>query len=127
VSERTPISRRIIYFGQPGVVVCDARCSKAWGINNRPSISFSDDPDNYAYLADDELGQAPADPGTYEGGCAKPTEPGERLNKWCVRECERLATSRSCRGDEVVEAPDLSRRLYNQPWLHETDDTGASS
>jgi hypothetical protein len=113
-----PIARRIIYFGQPGVVICDARCDKAWGINHRPQVQFSDDPDDTAFLSDAELGEAPADPGTYEGGCAKPTEPSERLNKWCVRECERSAMSKSGRGDEVVEARDFSCRLYNQPWKH---------
>jgi hypothetical protein len=116
-----PIARRVIYFGQPGVVICDARCDKAWGINNRPLVQFSEDQDDTAFLADNELGEAPADPGTYEGGCAKPTEPSERLNKWCVRECERSAMSRSGRGDEVVEAPDFSKRLFNQPWKHAGD------
>lgn len=112
------IARQITYFGQSGVVVCDAKCSKAWGINSRPNVSFSDEPDDTAYLADDELGEAPVDPGTYEGGDAKPTCPGERLNKWCVRECERSRISKAGKPREIVEAPDLSRRLYNMPWLH---------
>lgn len=113
-----PIARRIIYFGQPGAVVCDARCDKAWGLHNRPSVWLSTDPDDYAFLADHELGEAPDDPGTYEGGHAKPTDPSERLNKWCIRECERSRISQTGRGDEMIEAPSFSRRLYNQPWKH---------
>ena len=66
----------IIYFGKSARVECDGNCKKAWGINSRP-----DKPD-------DELGAAPEDPGTYEGGHAKPKE-GEEMNKWCIRECER--------------------------------------
>lgn len=80
----------ITYFGQPCVVACDAKCVKAWGINNRPKHQHSDDSDDYTFFTDEELPDpAPRDPGTYEGGHAKPRTPEERLNKWCVRECER--------------------------------------
>jgi hypothetical protein len=118
IPSATPIARRVISFGSPAVVCCDAQCSKAWGINSRPKIVLSDDPDDIAYLADSELDEAPANPGTYEGGCAKPYTTAERLNKWCVRECERSSMSKTGRNDEVVEAPDFSRRRYNMPWLH---------
>ena len=72
------------------------------------------DPDDTAYLADGELGDAPADPGTYEGECAKPTDYDDptRQNKWCCRECER---SRIYDAGAVVELSDFSRRVYNQP------------
>lgn len=83
------ISKVIMYFGRQAVLACDARCDKAWGINARPRVQLSDDPNDYAFRADHELGTAPVDPGTYEGGHAKPASPERRLNKWCARECER--------------------------------------
>lgn len=85
------LMKDVLYFGKPVTVGCDEQCHKAWGINNRPKRQLSDDPDDYVFLADHELGFAPADPGTYEGECAKPREKSERMNKWCVRECERNA------------------------------------
>ncbi len=93
----------ILYCGQTCLIVCDGRCDKAWGINNRPRKRRSDDLDDYVFSGDDEIGQAPADPGTYEGDHAKPAGPGD-FNKWCVRECERTST-----GDpgEVVRPPDM--------------------
>ena len=83
------ILKQIIYFGHPRTLICDAKCEKAWGINGRPRHQLSKDEDDYELLADHELGEAPADPGTYEGGHAKPQQRGERMNKWCCRECER--------------------------------------
>jgi len=111
------LTKRITAFGLPVEIRCDGRCSKAWGINNRPREQFSAaDPDDFALLADQEIPEdAPANPGTYEGGHAKPqgidcTDPA-RMNKWCFRECERC-----------VEAPkmphDFSTRLFNIPSLH---------
>lgn len=70
-------------------MACDARCDKAWGINNRPKRRLSNNEDDYVWVGDDQLGTAPADPGTYEGDEPKPRTPEERLNKWCFRECER--------------------------------------
>lgn len=48
---------------------------------------------------------------------AKPTPPmtGERMNKWCVRECERCSMFDP---GEPVTIKDFSVRLYNQPWKH---------
>lgn len=108
------IAKAITYFGKPCAVACDAQCSKAWGINSRPRINF-DDNDDFAYYADHELGIAPADPDTYEGGQGKPEHPDERLNKWCVRECER---SRLGELGELIVLDDFSKRLYNQPHKH---------
>jgi hypothetical protein len=108
------IFKNIQYFGQPALAVCDANCGKAWGINLRPKVQLSADADDYEYLADGELGEAPADPGTYEGGQAKPTDPDERLNKWCVRECERCKMTHA--GPRVlgeIELFDFSKRLRN--------------
>lgn len=94
-------TRDINYAFQPCTVACDGKCSKAWGINQRPRKYLSGDPDeaetakewgrradDFVWFADDELGEAPEDPGTYEGGHAKPLGPHE-MNKWCTRECER--------------------------------------
>lgn len=52
----------ITYFGQDAKVGCDQKCNKAWGHNLRPKIEFDEnEPDDYAYLSDDELGEAPQD------------------------------------------------------------------
>lgn len=78
-----------IIFFEPVIHTCDLKCEKAWGICGRPRIMHDeDDEDDYSYLADHEVGEAPENPGTYEGGHGKPFRPREP-NKWCVRECER--------------------------------------
>ncbi len=101
----------ISYCGYKTKVNCDENCNKAWGINSRPRVYPSIDtkvygldgesnyPDNYDdedffYLSDAELGDAPIDPGTYEGSDAKPQDLVDVPNKWCVRECERCNSSR---------------------------------
>lgn len=83
----------IIFFGKIARVICDRKCSKAWGINSRPKVQLSDDEDDYCYLADYELGSAPEDPGTLEDDDLKPISPNQFPNKWCVRECERCNMS----------------------------------
>lgn len=95
------IKKDVIYFGGAYILFCDEKCNKAWGINQREKHQLSDDEDDYEWSTDDELGEAPKDPGTYEGDHAKPTvEESEsvfdspnadrgKLNKWCCRECER--------------------------------------
>lgn len=77
------IAKGIRFYFETKFLACDSCCTKAWGINNRPY-----DKDEI-FLLDDILDQAPDDPGTYEGGDAKPRYVEERLNKWCARECER--------------------------------------
>ena len=110
----------ITYFGQDAKVGCDKKCNKAWGHNSRPKIEFDEnEPDDYAYLSDDEIGEAPEDPGTYEGGHAKPIDETQIPNKWCVRECERCAISKPNESHLELELPDYSKRNYNQPWKHE--------
>lgn len=98
-------------------LICDAKCDKAWGINSRPRIDFdSDDPDDYAFKADGELGEAPECTGIWEGGDGKPRHDKDRHNKWCARECER-----SCIVDpnNDFQLPDFSERRYNMPSLHD--------
>jgi hypothetical protein len=107
------IAKQILYCGHKLILVCDARCDKAWGRNRRPRVQLSaTDEDDYAFLADGELGVAPADPGTAEGDQCKPQTPKERLNKWCCRECER---SERVEPGEDFELPDFSRRVCNIP------------
>jgi hypothetical protein len=101
----------ILYCGTSLVLACDGLCSKAWGLNGRPRVQLSGEEDDWEWLADGELGEAPEDPGTYEGGHAKPRDHSDpaRQNKWCARECER---------SEMVEVgplelPDFSARWPN--------------
>jgi len=103
----------------PRLAVCDRRCDKAWGVNGRradnaSSIEFDQD-DDIVYLADGETGTAPRDPGTYEGGQAKPFHP-DRHNKWCLRECERCSVVEA---GEAIRIHDFAHRQYNQPWKHD--------
>jgi len=82
--------KEIIFAGKKCSVACDGKCSKAWGINLRPRKYFDEDsPDDYVWLSDDELGDAPDNPESYKDGQGKPQCRKDRLNKWCVRECER--------------------------------------
>lgn len=101
------LDKKIVYFGRQTHTGCDAKCHKAWGTQQRPCVYLDAegkvirvwlggrgkydlpegaDPDNHAYVPDDLLGNAPEEPGTWEGSDGK--EP-ESLNKWCVRQCER--------------------------------------
>jgi len=104
----------VVYFDAPVTCACDMKCEKAWGLSTRPREQLSDDINDVVWLSDSELGEAPTDPGTYEGACAKPFHPKEH-NKWCVRECERLALAKHGTQPELV---DWSARVYNQPWKH---------
>lgn len=114
-SQEKRFEKRLTYCGQEAKVACDGVCKKAWGINFRPRLQLSPQDDDYAWLADGELGEAPADPGTYEGGHAKPVnaEGPEAMNKWCLRECERCKMSKPDRADDFLVLPDFSRRIYN--------------
>ena len=61
------------YFGAKIFVACDGRCDKAWGHSQRPALVVPEDTEDViAWLPDDLLGIAPADPGTYEGFHGKP-------------------------------------------------------
>ena len=115
------ITKRITFCGQSATHACDGRCDKAWGSNSRPTVpsrkerATATDPDDFAYLSDDELADAPTDPGTYEGGHAKPigAKTAGDINKWCVRECERSWMSPAGQPDAVPTLPDFSARVYN--------------
>lgn len=103
----------ITYCGQPAKVSCDEKCNKAWGVNNRPRHQLSQDPDDYEYLSDAETAEAPIDPGTYEGGHAKPVNKIGIPNKWCVRECERCVMSEPGEYNNPLTLPDFSQRRAN--------------
>ena len=107
----------ITFFGQCVKVACDLKCKKAWGVNSRPRVynglAGEDFGDDWAYLSDSELGEAPSNPGTYEGSDGKPLSPAEFPNKWCVRECERCVISRPGESLEPLELQDFSKRVYN--------------
>lgn len=105
----------ITFLGQQAKVKCDRNCAKAWGVNSRPRIQLTDDPDDYAFLADSELGDAPADPGTYEGSDGKPASADEFPNKWCVRECERCNMSAPNEWLLTLEVRSFAERRYNIP------------
>ena len=107
-------TKTIQWAGRSMVLACDGKCSKAWGISQRPKEQLGADDDDVAYLADGELGEAPHSPGTYEGGCTKPRGP-EGMNKWCARECERSDIGSTV---DRVTLHDWSQRCVNQPWKH---------
>ncbi len=110
------IAKLIRAYGMPMVVACDAQCDKAWGITERPKERLSDDEDDVVFLADGELGTAPAESSTTEGGIGKPQTPEDRLNRWCFRACERSQSSAEMQA--LVTLPDWSKRRHNQPWKH---------
>ena len=116
------IAKSIQYLFQPAVLICDARCDKAWGISHRPYHQLSNvDEDDYETLADDELGAAPINPGTAEGSDMKPQAPEDRLNKWCARECERSVLLRP---GETETLPDFTKRIPNIPTKRMEADDG---
>jgi hypothetical protein len=106
------LKKEITFCGQAAVLCCDGNCKKAWGRNCRPKEQLSNDDDDWEFLSDDELGEAPSDPGTYEGGYGKPDNASMCLNKWCARECER---SELLRPDEAIVLKDFSKRIRNKP------------
>jgi hypothetical protein len=118
VTSARRFEKRITYFGQPAKVACDGRCDKAWGGNSRALVQLGDgtDVDDFAWLADDEMGTAPLDPGTYEGEHGKPIAAfsADDMNKWCVRECERCVMSEPGEVDEELPLRDFARRFYNK-------------
>lgn len=109
----------IKYCGFDVKVGCDEKCNKAWGINDRPFIKLSKDGDDYAWLSDDELGEAPVSSRTIEGDTSKPFTKNFMLNKWCVRQCERCAMSNINQSHLPLTYKDFSKRIYNQPWKHD--------
>jgi hypothetical protein len=136
----TEIIKPITYFGREAVVGCDNNCRKAWGINLRPRVYFDrsgrvlgfeslwhkvrvpkaeEDLDNFAYVPDHLLADAPADPGSYEGGQGKPPADyppcEDKLNKWCVRECERNQITECGKPEGPLVLPRYDDFRFNMP------------
>lgn len=112
------LASSITYFGEKCLLACDAKCNKAWGVPSRPYVQLGEEPDDVLYMSDSELGEAPIDPGTYEGGYGKPQSLEYRHNKWCARSCERSIITKLAQGDEVAEdfeLPDWSKSVRNMP------------
>jgi hypothetical protein len=105
----------VLYFNQVAKVACDKNCKKAWGFSNRPNVKLSEKEDDIAWLSDGEMGDAPDDPGTYEGGDAKPLAGDKTPNKWCIRECERCVMSSPGESDKPLPLRDWTNRVYNIP------------
>ncbi|MCO6471866.1 MAG: hypothetical protein J5I64_13135 [Saprospiraceae bacterium] len=123
----------ITFFGQKAKVKCDEKCDKAWGRDRPkyylelgpekvygigcesfwPDIEELKDIDDWAYLPDDKLGIAPLDPGNYEGGHAKPTCESQKMNKWCIRACERCVMSKPGEYNLPLSLPDFSKPFHN--------------
>ena len=106
-------TKKINWFGRSCNVACDGKCDKAWGINNRQQHMLSDhDEDDYEFLADDELGTAPERSPISEGDQNKPL-PGQEMNKWCCRECERgkIFEQREVLADTAL--PNFDQRVQN--------------
>jgi hypothetical protein len=99
------IAKLITAYGKQVILACDANCAKAFGISRRPKIEY-EDPDDYTFLADSEVPDAPA-PLCWEGPDGKPETPEERLNKWCFRQCERSVSG------TLIQIPDWSVRRHN--------------
>ena len=98
-------------FGEIMAIGCDGQCNKAWGISCRPKILLSDDEDDYEYLSDGELEEASMVSHTSEGGHMKPMLENDRLNKWCFRQCERLAMADL--HSDIIKLPNFTSRISN--------------
>lgn len=110
------LEKFVSFAGAPMRVACDGVCSKAWGIDLRPSVQTGDGVtfDGVAWLADGELGEAPADPGTREGDQGKPTRVTDPavMNRWCVRQCERCVGTPYGAPDAPLTLRDFSQRAW---------------
>lgn len=111
---RKPLPQRIAFCGQQVDVACDRRCDKAWGLDLRPRKQLSEDPDDYVFTSDGELGTAPFPSDSTEGDQGKPSATSHQgpLNKWCVRQCERSVMVDAGR---PVELRDFARPRPNRP------------
>jgi len=108
------IKKKITYYGKPATIGCDEKCNKAWGTTQRPRSYFLNEdtnPDDFEYLADQELGEAPIDPESYTGGQAKPKTEEEKLNKWCCEECERSGITKMDDSDGDLGLVNFSKRV----------------
>lgn len=113
---------RITAYGKPMLIWCDEKCNKAWGVVCRPKKQLSEIDDDIFFIGDKDLPDAPEDPGTYEGGCAKPRNDAQKHNKWCFRQCERCESQESSDTAKFVTTTEadfeyLNQGFYNMPDL----------
>jgi hypothetical protein len=126
-------NRPSVYFDANGNIVA----GKIWKPRSPANPQFSSDGksvmqgeeppdyDDYAYLADHELGEAPESPGTWEGTDGKPDadDPSaEKLNRWCARQCER--SDRFASGEQII-VPSFLERSFNMPSSKKRDEQRA--
>jgi hypothetical protein len=69
------LKTNITFAGQALTAICDFKCERACGKHARPTAKLSSGDAHYAFFSDGELGAAPDEPGTEEGGCRKPDHP----------------------------------------------------
>jgi hypothetical protein len=108
----------ITVSNQPAIIKCDGKCDKAWGINEREKIKLSDDPDDYCYLSDRELGLAPLLSTSTKRLKNKPTNKINFPTSWCICECERSVISEPDTPYGDIDVPDFNNRVYNIPNNH---------
>ena len=106
----------IVYFGRKCYFCCDKKCDKAWGGSERPIETLSADIDDFEWLSDTELGDAPEISPTTEGGDNKPMKGDEVPNRWCVRECERGQVTIIPEISTIQEALINPMVEFNLPW-----------
>lgn len=97
----------VLFCGRMARFACDGNCGKAWGISARPRVFLSgNDEDDYEYLADGELGEAPARSETTEGGYDKPqlARGAADMNRWCARRSRRSRSQTSRAGSQTSAA-----------------------
>jgi len=110
----------ILIFGERTKVACDEKCNKAFGKDTRPKVQLDgNDTDDYAWLADWELDEAPVNPGTRQSGQSKPVNKAEIPNAWCVGQCERCVKE-TRKFESHLQLIDFDQRVYSKPWRHET-------
>ncbi len=113
------LAKLILFYARWSVLVCDGRCDKAWGWEGRPKRQLSQNEDDYVYLGDEELGEAP-EPGRtaicMEGADAKPSRvrlfdvDSMLMNRWCARQCERSTVIDVSLPDMVHPEPNMLKR-----------------
>lgn len=114
------LKKKITIYGHQAILACDGLCHKAWGLDGRQTLQLSEELDDFVYVSDSELGEAPG-PGLTatisEGGDVKPCAgiltDGQLMNKWCSRQCERVSLFDS---DESIKLKDMLDPIPNYAW-----------
>lgn len=108
----------IIPFGTEGngIIICDGKCQKAWGIDQRPKRKLSLEEDDWVYIRDSLLGEAEGGSDT-EGGDGHPLRYNcpvvSRHNRWCARACERSVVIFPTDMNKFFEIPNMENPKPN--------------